>query len=398
MIVTQARCRRRANPQPRRPVYLDNHATTPMDPLVLKRMLPFFCKVFGNAGSATHSYGWEAREAVEHAREQIADLLGANQQQIVFTSGATESNNLAIKGFAAASDRVGHIITQATEHKCVLETARRLGNEGWKVTVLPVDRFGRVDPDNLRRAIRPDTMLVSIMAANNEVGTIQPIREIATICQRHGIVMHTDAAQAVGKTEIDWNAVPVDMLSLSGHKIYGPKGIGALAVRRDGKPLKLRRILDGGDQEFGLRAGTLPVPLIAGLGSACERCAVNRPAESSRIERQRDRLWQGIRAEIDDVVLNGHPTERLAGNLNVSFPGVDHVKLMTNLDGLAISTGSACNSARLTPSYVLTAMGVPPDLALSTIRFGLGRFTTDDEVEYAIETVVDAVRRSQTPS
>jgi cysteine desulfurase len=267
-----------------------------MDPLVLKCMFPYFCHVYGNAGSSSHSFGWEAKEAVERGREQIAATLNADPEEIIFTSGATESNNLALKGFAAAAERRGHIITQATEHKCVLETVRRLGQDGWQVTVLPVDRFGRVDPDDLRRTIRDDTMLVSIMTANNEVGTIQPIQEIADICRRHNIAMHTDAAQAVGKIELDLGAVPVDMLSLSGHKIYGPKGVGALVVKGRGKRPMLRGIFDGGDQEHGLRAGTLPVPLIVALGHACELCAVERTSEASRIGQQRDRLWDGIRA------------------------------------------------------------------------------------------------------
>jgi cysteine desulfurase len=297
---------------------------------------------------------------------------------------------------AAACSGKGHLITQPTEHKCVLESFRRLEQQGWLVTYLPVDRFARVAPDDLRRAIRGNTVLVSVMAANNEVGTLQSIREVAEICRERGILFHTDAAQAVGKMDLDLQDVPVDILSLSGHKIYGPKGVGALVVKGRGTRVRLRPIMDGGDQEFGLRAGTLPVPLIAGLGVACQLCRELQPVEAVRIQRQRDRLWEGLRAGVDDVVLNGHPTERLPGNLNVSFPGVDPKRLLCNLDAIAVSAGSACNSAKLTPSHVLTAMGVAPELALSTIRFGLGRFTTDADIEEAIEVVVDAARRSRT--
>ncbi len=396
MVTTLIRCRRAHETRTDRRPYLDNHATTPLDRAVRKAMERYWSRDFGNPGSSTHAFGWVAKEGVERGRENIAAALGVEPDEVIFTSGATESNNTAIKGLAAACNRTGHMITQPTEHKCVLESFRRLEQQGWLVTYLPVDRFARVAPDDLRRAIRGNTALVSVMAANNEVGTLQPIRELAGICRERGIVFHTDAAQAVGKIDLDLHDVPVDMLSLSGHKIYGPKGVGALVVKGRGTRVRLRPIIDGGDQEFGLRAGTLPVPLIAGLGVACQLCRELQPVEAVRIQRQRDRLWEGLRARVHDVVLNGHPTERLPGNLNVSFPGVDPKRLLCNLDAIAVSAGSACNSAKLTPSHVLTAMGVAPDLALSTIRFGLGRFTTDADIEEAIEVVVDAARRSRT--
>lgn len=375
------------------PVYMDNHATTRVDPRVLDAMLPYFSERFGNAASRTHEFGWTAESAVEDAREQTADILGAAPKEIVFTSGATESSNLAIKGVAQANgDRGRHIVTQVTEHHATLDACSALTRQGFEVTTLPVDGTGLVDVDQLRDAIRDDTILVSLMVANNEVGTIQPIADVGAICRERGILFHTDAAQAVGKLPIDVNAWNVDLLSLSAHKFYGPKGVGALYVRNRPRP-KVIAQMDGGGHERGLRSGTMNVPGVVGLGSACAYARAEIAEEAERVRRLRDRLEAGLTAQLDGTHLNGHPDKRLDGNLNLSFDAVDGEALLMGLKDVAVSSGSACTSASLEPSYVLRAMGVSKDLAQSSTRFGIGRFNTEAEVDYVIDRVVAEVRR-----
>lgn len=376
----------------KRPVYLDYHATTPVDPRVLEAMLPYFCEKFGNAASGSHAFGWEARDAVEAARKQIAALIHARPKEIVFTSGATESDNLAIKGAAhALRARGNHIITAATEHKAVLDTCHRLEAEGFHVTVLPVERDGLLDPGRLEHALVPGTILVSIMAAHNETGVIQPVAEIGRICRERGVLYHSDAVQAVGKIPVDVEAMNLDLVSLTAHKIYGPKGVGALYVR-GGKPgPALEPLIDGGGHEGGLRSGTLNVPGIVGLGAACAICQREMPEESVRLGALRDRLRDAIFSRLDDVHINGSMAHRLPHNLNLSFAHASADALMMSLDGIALSTGSACTSARPEPSYVLKAMGVPDELAYCSLRFGLGRFTTEEEVDYAAARVIEAV-------
>jgi cysteine desulfurase len=370
----------------RLPIYMDNHATTRTDPRVVEAMLPCFTEDYGNAASV-HLFGQRAAEAVDQARAQIAGLINAVPKEIVFTSGATESNNLAIKGAAAMYRRQGdHIITTQVEHRAVLDPCRRLERDGFRVTYLPVDRFGQVAPDQVREALTPQTILVSVMLANNEVGTLQPVAEIGTICRQHEVLLHTDATQAVGKIPVDVDALNVDLLSLSAHKMYGPKGVGALYVRRR---VRLEPILD----ERGMRSGTLPVPSIVAFGKACELCSDEMANDANHCRRLRDRLHEGLLDELDDCTLNGHPHERLPGNLNLSFAGVQGEALLMALKGVAVSSGSACTSASVEPSYVLRAMGVPDDLAHSSIRFGLGRFNTPAEVEHVIEEVTQIVRR-----
>ncbi len=376
------------------PIYMDNHATTPVDPRVLEAMLPFFGVRFGNAASRSHSFGWAADEAVENARAQIAGLIGASPKEIVFTSGATESNNLAIKGVAGMYREKGnHIVTQATEHKAVLDTCKRLEDEGFEVTRLPVGRDGRVDPERLGRAITPNTILISIMYANNEIGTIQPIPEIGRIAKRQGVVFHVDAAQAAGKIPIDVERVGIDLLSIAAHKMYGPKGVGALYVRRKNPRVQLAPLIDGGGHERGMRSGTLNVPGIVGLGKACELCREEMPAESARTAALRDRLKQGILSRLDRVSINGSLEHRLPNNLNVSFAGVEGESLMMGISDVAVSSGSACTSARIEPSFVLKAVGIDEDLAHASIRFGLGRFNTEEEVDYVALRVVETVGR-----
>lgn len=376
------------------PIYLDNHATTRTDPRVLERMLPYFTTLYGNAASVSHRFGWEAAEAVEHAREQVATLIGAEGREIVFTSGATESNNLAIKGIAASLRRKGnHLVTAAAEHKAVLDPMRRLAREGWDVTVVPVDESGMVHPEAVAEALTERTVLVSVMAANNEVGTINPIRAIGRLCHERGVLFHTDATQAVGKIPIDVRADHVDLLSLSAHKMYGPKGIGALYVRRRDPMVRLTPLFDGGGHERGLRSGTPAVPLIVGLGAAAEIAGREREAEAARVLALRERLHAGIAQRVEDIHLNGHPTCRLPGNLNLSFAYVDGEALMMAMRDICVSSGAACTSVDPEPSHVLLAMGVDEDLTRASLRFGLGRFTTEEEIDAAVGIVADAVER-----
>lgn len=374
-------------------IYLDYQATTPCDPRVLDKMLPYFTEIFGNPHSRSHPHGWLAETAVDHARQQVANIIGADEREIVFTSGATESNNLAIKGVAHFyQDRKKHIITCVTEHKCVLDSCRHLEQQGFSVTYLPVQPNGIIDLDLLRDSITDQTILVSIMAVNNEIGVIQPLKEIGKICREKGVFFHTDAAQAIGKIAIDVNEMNIDLLSISGHKIYGPKGIGALFVRR--KPrVRLQAIINGGGQERGMRSGTLPTPLCVGIGEACEIAQKEMVDENIKLGVLRDRLYQGIMQRLPDVFLNGDKDQRIPGNLNLSFAYVEGEGLMMGIKELSVSSGSACTSSSLEPSYVLRALGIEIELAHTSIRFGLGRFTTMDEVDQTIEKMVTAVER-----
>jgi len=384
----------------RLPIYLDNHATTRTDPRVLDAMLPFFTEHYGNAASRTHAFGWKAEEAVDTARGQVAALIGADAKEIVFTSGATESNNLAIKGVAGMHRREGnHIVTVQTEHRAVLDPCRRLQGEGFDVTFLPVDRFGRVSPEQVADAITPRTILISVMLANNEVGTLQPVASIGKLCKQRGVLLHTDATQAVGRVPVDVETLQADLLSLSAHKLYGPKGVGALYVRRRNPHVRLAPILDGGGHERGMRSGTLPVPNVVGFGAACGLAAAALATEPPSIRALRDRLHEGLVENILELTLNGHPDERLPNNLNLSFSHVRGDALLMALKTVAVSSGSACTSASVEPSYVLRAMGVADDLAHSSIRFGLGRFNTVEEIDYTIEEVTRVVRhlRSLSP-
>lgn len=376
-----------------RGIYLDHHATTPVDPRVLEEMLPYFTDRFGNAASRQHAFGWEAQEAVDAARARIASLIDASPGEIVFTSGATESNNLAVKGCARAlRDRGDHLITVATEHKSVLDSCRRLEQEGWKLTVLGVSSEGFVDLDALRRALTDRTVLVSVMAANNEIGVLQPLAEVAAIIEPTGALLHTDAAQAAGKIPLDVETLGVDLLSLTAHKCYGPKGSGALYVRRRRPRLQLECLIDGGGHENGLRSGTLNVPGIVGLGAALEICRREMPDESARLAALRDRLLAGLRANVDGIRLNGPTTRRLPHNLHVSIEGVDGESLLMALGDLAVSTGSACSSGSQKPSHVLEAIGAVGEAAGASIRFGLGRTTTAEETDLAVQRVTKVVR------
>ena len=372
---------------------MDNQATTPVDPRVLDEMMPYFKADFGNAASRTHSFGWAAETAVDRAREQIADLIHADARDIVFTSGATESDNLAIKGVASVcGEKGGHIITQATEHHAVLDSCKALERRGFDVSVLPVDRYGRVEPEAVSDEIGDNTLLVSVMAANNEIGTVQPLVEIGAICRERNILFHCDAAQAVGKLPIDVQTLGIDLLSISAHKLYGPKGVGALYVR--GRPrVRLVAEIDGGGHERGMRSGTLNVPGIVGLGAACELAGAEMAAEGARLRGLRERLKTRLFDGLDDIFLNGHPTERLDGNLNLSFEGVDGESLMVGLNEIALSSGSACTSAALEPSYVLRALGVSNRLAESSIRFGIGRFNVEAEIDHVAGRVIGEVER-----
>lgn len=375
------------------PIYLDYMATTPCDPRVVEEMLPYFTEQFGNSASRSHSYGWESEEAIEKARGQIASLIGAQAKEIIFTSGATESNNLAIKGLADFEKAKGkHIITTQTEHKCVLDTCRHLEDEGYDITYLSVQENGLVDLQLLKDTIREDTILVSIMSVNNEIGVIQPISEIGAICREKGVKFHTDAAQAFGKLDIDVNDMSIDMLSISGHKIYAPKGIGALYVRR--KPrVRLKAIIHGGGHERGMRSGTLATPLIVGLGKAAEIAEQEMKQEQERVMALRERLRTKLYAELDEIYLNGDLDNRISGNLNISFAYVEGESLMMAVRELAVSSGSACTSASLEPSYVLRALGVGEDLAHTSLRLSVGRFTTEAEVDQAAETIITAVTK-----
>ena len=382
-----------------RPIYMDCHATTPVDPRVVDAMLPYFTAHFGNAASRTHSFGWTAEAAVDRARGQAAALLGAEAREIVFTSGASESNWLALRGAAyALRERGDHLVTTAIEHKAVLETCRRLGREGFRVTVVPVRPDGTVDAAQIASALEPGTTVVSVMAANNELGTLQPLAEVGALCRERGIVLHTDAAQAVGKIPLDVEALQLDLLSFSAHKLYGPKGIGALYVRRRGRQVRLVPQNEGGGQERGLRSGTVNVPGAVGLGMACELAAAEMHDEAPRLRALRDRLLAGILAQLEDVTVNGSMTARLPHSLNLSFAGVQGESLLMMMNDVAVSPGAACDSANAEPSHVARAIGLPDDLARSSLRFGLGRFNTEADIDYAIGKVVQSVRRLRSES
>ncbi|HEY6344088.1 MAG TPA: IscS subfamily cysteine desulfurase [Bryobacteraceae bacterium] len=376
------------------PIYMDNHATTPVDPRVFEAMRPYFTTTFGNAASRNHSFGWEAEEAVEKARKQIASLIGATAKEIVFTSGATESNNLAIKGvFEMYAEKGNHIITAATEHKAVLDTCKRLEKEGGRVTYLAVQQNGLIDLDQLRAAITDKTILITIMYANNEIGVLQPVAEIGKIARERGVLFHTDSTQAVGKVPVDVNKDNIDIASISAHKMYGPKGVGALYVRRRNPRVQLTAQIDGGGHERGMRSGTLNVPGIVGLGAACELAQKEMPEESKRLAYLRDKLKDRLLAGLDEVYINGTTEHRLPNNLNISFAYVEGESLLMGINDVAVSSGSACTSATLEPSYVLKALGAGDDLAHSSIRFGLGRFNTEEEVDYVCAKVIDVVKK-----
>jgi cysteine desulfurase len=376
------------------PIYLDNHATTPMDPRVLEAMIPYFTGKFGNAASRNHQFGWEAEQAVETAREQIAKLIGATAKEIIFTSGATESNNLAIKGVAEMYKEKGnHIITAATEHKAVLDTCKRLEKYGYRVTYLPVQADGLISIEDLKRAMDEKTILVTIMAANNEIGVLQPIDEIGRICKEKGVLFHTDAVQALGKVPLDVNKSNVSLMSLTGHKLYGPKGVGALYVRRKNPRVQLSAIIDGGGHERGMRSGTLNVPGIVGFGKACEIAMQEMPEESKRLGALRDRLKDKLLKNLDETHVNGSMEHRLPGNLNISFVYVEGESLLMGINDIAVSSGSACTSATLEPSYVLKALGLGDDVAHSSIRFGIGRFNTEAEIDYVADRMIDTVKK-----
>ena len=377
------------------PIYMDNHATTPVDPRVLQAMLPYFSETFGNAASRNHSFGWAAEEAVDKARNQIASLINAKSKEIIFTSGATESDNLAIKGIVDFyKDKGNHIITCVTEHKAILDSCRTLERNGKAVvTYLPVDKYGMVDPDAVRAAITDKTVLITIMYANNEIGTIHPVAEIGRIAKEKGIVFHCDAVQAVGKIPVDVDRDGIDLLSMSAHKIYGPKGVGAIYVRSKGPRVRLTPQMDGGGHERGMRSGTLNVTGIVGLGKACEISQAEMVEENVRLLDFRNKLQAGIFERLDEVYVNGHPTERLPGNLNVSFAYVEGESLLMGISDIAVSSGSACTSATLEPSYVIRALGIDEELAHSSIRFGLGRFNTGDEVDFVTDRVTKEVKR-----
>jgi cysteine desulfurase len=376
------------------PIYLDNHATTPVDPRVLNAMMPYFTEHFGNAASRNHVFGWQAEEAVEKARKQIASLIGANSKEIIFTSGATESNNLAIKGVAQMyAEKGNHIITAASEHKATLDTCKHLEKEGCRVTYLPLKADGLIDLDMLREAMTDKTILLSIMFANNEIGVLQPIREIGKMCKERGILLHSDGVQAVGKVPVNVIQDNIDLLSLSGHKFYGPKGVGALYVRRKNPRVQLTAQIDGGGHERGMRSGTLNVPGIVGLGAAAEIAQKEMPEESVRLRDLRDYLKQRMESELDEVYTNGSMEHRLPNNLNMSFAYVEGESLLMGINDIAVSSGSACTSATLEPSYVLKALGMGDDLAHSSIRFGLGRFNTKDEIDYTADRMIEVVRK-----
>jgi len=376
------------------PIYLDNHATTPMDPRVLEAMLPYFTEHFGNAASRNHSFGWEAEQAVEKARKQIAELIGANPKEIIFTSGATESNNLAIKGVAEMyAEKGNHIITAATEHKAVLDTCKKLEKQGFQITYLALREDGLIDLDKLRAAITDKTILVSIMYANNEIGVIQPVAEIGKTCKEKGVLYHSDGVQAVGKIPVDVIKDNIDLLSITAHKMYGPKGVGALYVRRKNPRVQITSQMDGGGHERGMRSGTMNVPAIAGFGKAAELCRLEMAEEAKRLQFLRDKLRAKLELELDEVFINGDMEHRLPHNLNMSFAYVEGESLLMGINDIAVSSGSACTSATLEPSYVLKALGVGDDLAHTSIRFGLGRFTTEEEVDYAAVRMIETVRK-----
>lgn len=373
------------------PIYLDNNATTPLDPRVLEAMLPYFTSKFGNAASRNHAFGWVAEEAVDYAREQVAKLIGCTEKEIIFTSGATEADNLGIKGvFEMYADKGNHIITATTEHKAILDTCKHLEKQGARVTYLKVKEDGLIDLAELEAAMTPETILVTIMYGNNEIGVIQPIKEIAAIAHKHGALFFTDATQAVGKIPVDVNADGIDLMAFSAHKMYGPKGIGALYVRRKNPRVKVTSQMDGGGHERGMRSGTLNVPGIVGLGKACELCRLEMAEEATRLSALRDKLESAL-TTMEESYVNGNTQHRLPHVTNISFKYVEGEGLMMAMKDLAVSSGSACTSASLEPSYVLKSLGLSDDLAHSSIRFGLGRFTTEEEINYAIENTKKAV-------
>ncbi|MCW5829892.1 MAG: IscS subfamily cysteine desulfurase [Deltaproteobacteria bacterium] len=376
------------------PVYMDYHATTPVDPDVLKVMLPYFTEEFGNAASRSHAYGWAAEAAVEKARGEIAALVGADPKEIIFTSGATESDNIAVLGTAEMYGEKGkHIITTKIEHKAVLDPCKYLEKKGFEVTYLDVDSTGRISLEQLAGAIRKDTILVSVIFANNEIGTIQDIEAIGRLCKEKGVIFHTDAVQAIGKVRVDVQQMGIDLMSLSAHKMYGPKGVGALYVRRRNPRVRVAPVIHGGGHERGIRSGTLNVPGIVGFGASAAKAAQVWEEESGRLRKLRDRMWDGFRKELDEIYLNGHPVHRLPNNLNISFAFVEGESMMMAIKNVAVSSGSACTSASLEPSYVLRALGVGEELAHTSIRFGLGRFTTEAETDFVMDEVIRAVRR-----
>jgi cysteine desulfurase len=376
------------------PIYMDYHATTPVDPRVVEAMVPYFTEHFGNAASRNHPFGWEAEEAVETARKQVAELIGANAKEIVFTSGATESDNLAIKGVAEMYREEGnHIITCVTEHKAVIDTCKRLEKEGYRVTYLPVQKDGLVSVDDVRAAITDKTILITIMTANNEIGVVQPIAEIGAIAKEKRILFHTDAVQAVGKIPFNVNDLKVDLVSISAHKMYGPKGVGALFVRRRNPRVLLAPSIDGGGHERGMRSGTLNVPGIVGFGKAAELCRLEMASDAARLSALRERLNQKLHQGLDEIYINGTMEHRLPHNLNISFAYVEGESLLMGINDVAVSSGSACTSASLEPSYVLKALGAGDDLAHSSIRFGLGRWTTEEEVDYVAKKLISVVTR-----
>ncbi len=381
-----------APPAPEPAIYLDYQATTPTDPRVVEAMLPYFTARFGNPHSRQHAHGWAAEEAVEAARRQVAGLIGAPARDVIFTSGATELNNLAIKGAARRDPARNEIVTVATEHKCVLEACRRLEREGFRLTILRVAENGLVDLGQLAGALSTRTALVSVMAVNNEIGVVQPVAEIARLAHGHGALFHTDAAQAAGKMPLDVEAMGIDLMSISGHKLYAPMGIGALYVRR--RPgSRLQPLFDGGGQERGLRSGTLPLPLCVGLGVACDIARAEMDEAGVRLAGLRDRLLEALRVRLPDLSVNGDLTQRAAGNLNVAFPGIDAEDLMMEVKGVAVASGSACTSAEIEPSYVLRALGLSDELARASVRISLGRFTTEDEIDRAAALLADGVAR-----
>jgi cysteine desulfurase len=376
------------------PIYMDNHATSPLDPRVLEAMMPYLTGIFGNAASRNHSFGWEAEGAVEKAREQVAKLIGATAKEIIFTSGSTESNNLALKGIAEMyRERGNHIITQVTEHKAVLDTCKRLEKSGYRVTYLPVKADGLVDIEDLKRAFDDKTILVSIMFANNEIGVVQPVAEIGKLCRERNVIFHTDAVQAVGKIPVDVNSMNIDVLSLTAHKLYGPKGVGALYVRRRNPRVQISEQINGGGHERGMRSGTLNVPGIVGLGNACELAGQEMAAEGERLSKLRDKLKTKLESSLDYIHVNGSMEHRLPNNLNISFVYVEGESLLMGINDVAVSSGSACTSATLEPSYVLKALGLGDDVAHSSIRFGLGRFNSEAEVDYVADKVIDIVKK-----
>ncbi len=376
------------------PIYLDNHATTQMDPRVLDAMLPYFTQYFGNAASRNHEFGWVAEQAVDKARKQIADLIGTSAREIIFTSGATESDNLAIKGVAEMyAEKGNHIITAATEHKAVLDTCKKLEKNGYRVTYLPVKGDGLIDLDMLREAITDKTILVTIMYANNEIGVLQPVAEIGKICREKGVLFHTDGVQAIGKVPVDVNRDHIDLMSITAHKLYGPKGVGALYVRRKNPRVQLTAQMDGGGHERGMRSGTLNVPGIVGLGEACAICQREMPEETKRLRYLRDKLRSKLESELDEVYLNGSWEHRLPHSLNLSFAYVEGESLLMGINDVAVSSGSACTSATLEPSYVLKALGLGDDIAHSSIRFGIGRFNTEEEIDYVADKLIHVVRK-----